>query len=61
MKETLIYWMLWTISMFLMLMVTYDILVVRSLSTSQSVFALFLLSSIPISYGYWSERQDVCS
>lgn len=61
MKETLIYWVLWTISMFLMLMVTYDVFVTRSLTPSQSVFALFLLSSIPISYGYYSERQDVCS
>jgi len=61
MKETIIYWILWVFAIVGMFVVLYDVLVTRNLTVSQQCFALTFLCLTPISYGYWSERQDVCS
>lgn len=59
--STVVFWILWLIGITGMLMVIHDIFTGSSLSLSQQLFAIFIFSSIPLSYGYLSERQDVCS
>ena len=59
--STILFWILWSIGIIGMLCVTYDILFSHTLLLSQQLFLLCLFSLLPISYGYYSERQDVCS
>jgi hypothetical protein len=59
--STVVFWFLWLIGISGMLMVIHDIFTGSSLTLSQQLFAIFIFFSIPLSYGYWSERQDVCS
>lgn len=56
---TITFWILWIIGMTGILCTFYDILYSNTLLLSQQLFCLFLFSSLPIGYGYWSERQDV--
>lgn len=57
--STIVFWILFVIGMTGILCVFYDILYTNTLLLSQQLFALCLFSSLPIGYGYWSERQDV--
>lgn len=57
--SSFVFWFLWVFGMTGMFCVFYDILYTNTLLLSQQLFCLFLFSSLPIGYGYWSERQDV--
>lgn len=60
--STIVFWFLWIIGISGLLTVTWGILTgSSSLTLSQQLFSLTFFCLLPLSYGYWSERQDVCS
>lgn len=58
---TVVFWILWVIGIAGQFTVIYDIFSSHSMSLSQQLFALTFFTLLPISWGYLTERQDVCS
>lgn len=60
--SSIVFWFLWMLGISVQLTVVYGILTnSSSLTLSQQLFAITFSALLPLSYGYWSERQDVCS
>lgn len=58
---TVIFWCLWVAGVLGQLTVLYDVFLTQTMVPSQQVFALTFFTLIPIAWGYFTERQDVCS
>lgn len=65
MKEQILnsamFWFLWALAIFSNLAVLNDIFIAHRMGTSEQLFLIFMFTSLPIIWGYYSERQDVCS
>lgn len=58
---TVVFWILWLIGIIGMFLVIHDIFTGSSMSLSQQLFLIAFFSLTPLAWGYFTERQDVCS
>jgi hypothetical protein len=56
---SIVFWILWTIAIIGQFTILYDVFSTQVLNSSQQAFAIFFFTLLPISYGYYSERQVV--